>query len=107
MSAHMPSHPSEQPHPQAAEYIRIATILGIITAIEVAVYYMGPLRPVLMPILLVLSATKFAMVVMWYMHLRFDHRIFSGMFVFGLAVAAFIIVAFISLFHFLRAPLAL
>jgi cytochrome c oxidase subunit 4 len=52
----------------------------------------------------VLSAFKFALVVMFYMHLKFDHRLFSGFFLFGLGAAGFIIVVFIALFHFLRAP---
>ena len=31
------------------------------------------MKPVLVPTLLTLSAVKFAMVAMWYMHLKFDH----------------------------------
>jgi len=104
MSAHVPTHPMEHAHPGAGEYIRIATILTAITAAEVAVYYIYELRPVLMPILLVLSATKFAMVVMFYMHLKFDNRLFTGLFVFGLVTAAFMAVSFIVLFHFLHSP---
>lgn len=106
MAAHAPTHTTEHAHPGAAEYIRIALILTFITAVEVAVYYVDALRPVLMPILLALSAVKFVLVVGFYMHLKFDHRIFTTMFVFGLICAAFMIVAFIILFHFLRAPLA-
>ena len=102
MSAHAPA--SQHAHPGAAEYIRIAVVLTLITAVEVAVYYIPALRPLMMPILLVLSATKFAMVVMFYMHLKFDDRMFSGFFVFGLTCAGFMIVALITLFHFLRAP---
>lgn len=104
MSAHEGMHTGERPHPQSTEYVVLAVILGGITALEVAVYYQEPLRAVIIPILLVLSALKFALVVMFYMHLRFDHRMFSGFFVSGLAVAAFVIVTFITLFHFLRAP---
>lgn len=107
MAAHVPTHPTEHAHPGAAEYIRIALVLTVITAAEVAVYYIDALRPVIMPLLLVLSATKFALVVMFYMHLKFDHKIFTSMFVFGLLTAAFIIVAFIVLFHFLHSPYVL
>jgi cytochrome c oxidase subunit 4 len=99
MSTQAPTHPTEHAHPGAREYIIIATILGAITAVEVTVYYMGALRPILPHTLIVLSAVKFAMVVMFYMHLKFDHRIFSGMFLFGLATAAFTIIVFIALFH--------
>ena len=93
-------------HPGASEYIKIAVALTIITAVEVAVYYVQALQSLMLPILVVLSGTKFAMVVGFYMHLKFDHRIFTSLFVFGLVCAAFMITAFIVLFHFLRAPYA-
>jgi cytochrome c oxidase subunit IV len=102
LSVHAPAHhPTEAGHPGAAKYIQIAVILSVITAVEVAVYYVlvGDLRALLGPVLIVLSAIKFAMVVMFYMHLKFDHRLFTGMFVFGLVTAGFTIIAFIALFH--------
>jgi cytochrome c oxidase subunit 4 len=100
MATHAPSHAGEHAHPGAREYITIAVVLTAITAIEVGVYYMQPLRPVLPPILIALSALKFALVVMFYMHLKFDHPIFTGMFVFGLATAIFTFVGFLALFGF-------
>ena len=36
---------------------------------------------------MVLSATKFSMVVLWFMHLKFDNRIFSTMFILGFILA--------------------
>ena len=45
-----------------------------------AVFYIPALESVLVPILLVLSAGKFALVAMWYMHLKFDHRLVSWLF---------------------------
>ena len=102
MSVHMPANPMEHAHPGARQYITIAAILGIITALEVAVYYAGPLRPILPPTLIALSALKFAMVVMFYMHLKFDHRIFTALFLFGLGTAAFTIIAFLGLFGFVQ-----
>jgi cytochrome c oxidase subunit 4 len=100
MAAHPPGHAVEHPHPGAREYITIATVLALITAIEVAVYYVDSLRPILPPTLIILSAVKFALVVMFYMHLKFDHPIFTGMFVFGLATAVFTFVGFLFLFGF-------
>jgi cytochrome c oxidase subunit 4 len=98
MAAHEPAHALEHPHPGAREYITIATVLTIITALEVAVYYIDSLRPILPPTLIALSALKFALVVMFYMHLKFDHPIFTGMFLFGLATAMFTFVGFLFLF---------
>ena len=55
-----------------------------------------------MPLLLLLSAAKFALVAMFYMHLKQDHRLFTGVFVFPLIIATVIILALIVLeaYHF-------
>ena len=86
-------------HPTWRFYVMIGVILTVITAAEVAVFYIPALRGVLVPLLLVLSTGKFALVVMFYMHLRFDSPIFSGVFVAPLVLAVFVIVALIVLFH--------
>jgi cytochrome c oxidase subunit 4 len=91
--------PREHPHPGAKEYVTVAVILAIITGIEVAVYYVDILRPALAPILLVLSAIKFAMVAMFFMHLKFDNRLFSSLFVGGLLLAAALLISLLALFH--------
>jgi len=77
----------EHAHPGARTYITVALILAIITAVEVAVYYLPEVRPILPPILFVLSAVKFWMVVAFFMHLWFDHVSFSWFFGGGLALA--------------------
>jgi cytochrome c oxidase subunit 4 len=100
MAAHTPTHTAEHSHPGAREYITIAVVLAAITALEVTVYYIDALRPVLPPLLIVLSAVKFALVIMFYMHLKFDNPIFSGLFLFGLATAVFTFVGFLALFGF-------
>jgi cytochrome c oxidase subunit IV len=102
MSAHTPQHATEHAHPGAKEYIQIGVILTAITAVEVLVYYIQAIRPLLPPILIALSAVKFAMVVMFYMHLKFDNRLFTGMFLFGLVTAAFTAVAFLALFGYVQ-----
>ena len=89
----------EHPHPTAWKYVQIAAILAALTLVEIAVYYAQPLRPVLVPILLALSATKFALVILFYMHLRFDSPIFSTLFYLGLTIAGSIITALIILFR--------
>ncbi len=77
-------------HPDALEYAKIGTVLGIITAIEIAIYYLGLSHTALVLFLLALSAIKFSMVVLWFMHLKFDHRLFSSMFLIGLVLAMII-----------------
>ncbi len=86
-----PEHAGErehvEKHPGAIEYAQIGTILAVITGVEVGIYYMGVAHALLVVGLMVLSATKFSMVVLWFMHLKFDHRLFSTMFVLGFILA--------------------
>lgn len=99
---HASSHPAggheHQEHASDATYWKIAVILTAITALEVWTYYATFLRPMLVPIILTLGAAKFAIVAAWYMHLKYDSRIFSAFFVFGLMVATATILALIALF---------
>ncbi|TAK65706.1 MAG: hypothetical protein EPO22_04505 [Dehalococcoidia bacterium] len=83
-------------HPGPAEYIQIGAILAMLTAIEVAVYYIDIQEGLFVMILLALSASKFAFVVMWFMHLRYDSRIFSTLFVGGFALAATVFVVVLA-----------
>lgn len=84
-------------HPGQKEYVAIAAILAVITAIEVGVYYaQGPLGFVFKPILIVLSLGKFALVALFFMHLKFDSRFFSVIFVTGLLLAVAVFIVFLS-----------
>jgi heme/copper-type cytochrome/quinol oxidase subunit 4 len=89
----------ERAHPTPLRYAAIAAILAFITIVEVAIVYQDFLRDVLAPILVVLSATKFALVAMFFMHLRFDSRLFSAFFVAGLMLAAAMIIVLLVLFR--------
>src|SRR5947208_13570806 len=88
----------EHAHPGAKEYLGIAVVLTVITAIEVAIFYMPAMKPMLVPSLLILSALKFSLVAMFYMHLKFDHRLFSWLFVIPMILIALIIIALLRLF---------
>lgn len=81
-------------HPGPREYIRIAIILGVITAAEVAIYYIEGAKDFLIPLLFFFSFIKFTLVVLWFMHLRFDSRTYARFFLMGLAgaVTLFLIV---------------
>jgi cytochrome c oxidase subunit 4 len=96
---HGAPHAEEHAHPGASVYIKIAVILTVITAVEVGIYYVDALRPLIGPILIVLSVAKFIIVVGYYMHLKFDHPLFTWLFGFGMATAVFTIIALIALFH--------
>ena len=93
MSAH-----SGEPHASNRFYIAIAVILAILTALEVMVFYVEALAPVLVPILLLMMAAKFALVVMFFMHLKFDGALLTGIFLWGLFIATAIILALLAIF---------
>ncbi len=88
----------QQAHPSARVYIIIAVILAVITAVEVATYYLPALAGVIVPILLILSLTKFVLVVGYFMHLKFDHKMYTGLFGAGLVIAMTIVAALMLLF---------
>ena len=69
-------------HAQAGPrtYVVIGAFLLLLTIMEVAVFYIPALAPVLVPVLILLSLAKFALVALFYMHLRFDHVWFSYLF---------------------------
>src|SRR5512140_1002761 len=98
MNEHDPNHPVQHAHPGAKEYLGIAAILTVITAIEVAVFYIPTMKVVLVPVLLTLSALKFTLVAMFYMHLKFDSRLFSWLFVVPMIIAILVILALMRLF---------
>jgi cytochrome c oxidase subunit 4 len=76
----------------------VAAVLAVITAVEIAVFYITVLARVLAPTLIVLSIAKFALVVMFFMHLRFDHRVFRWLFVGPLVLAVSIVLVLMALF---------
>ncbi len=76
----------EEAHPSALEYVQIGVILAIITAVEVALYYLDLDFTLLVTLLLMLSVVKFGMVVLWFMHLKFDATLFTVLFTSGLAL---------------------
>ncbi len=90
---------SEQAHATTATYLRIAAILVMITLIEVGVFYVPTFQALLVPILLVLSAVKFTLVVMFYMHLKFDNRFFAFLFGGPLLLGLAVVVSLLFIFY--------
>jgi cytochrome c oxidase subunit 4 len=77
----------EHEHPGPRQYVGVAVVLAIITAIEVAIYYIEAIEDLLVPLLITFSFIKFALVVLWFMHLKFDSRLFMRLFITGLILA--------------------
>ena len=112
MDAHTHAPAGEHSHPTPGLYFKVGLVLFVLTALEVAAFEAGHgglgagLRPIFEPIvveiLLVLSAAKFALVAMFYMHLKQDSRLLTNLFVFPLLLAASVIMGLIVLFQYWR-----
>ena len=70
-------------HPTQAQYWLIAAFLAVVTAIEVAVPQIEALDPIKVPLLWALAALKFFTVVGFFMHLRYDKKLYRILFFFG------------------------
>ena len=81
------------------QYILIAVILAIITALEVTLSYVH-VGWLFLPALLIMMVAKFVTVVSYFMHLKFDNKIFSFMFYMGLLLAVFVYCVALATFHF-------
>ena len=106
----------EHDHPTPGTYTKVGLVLFILTALEVALYEitfgehagaLGDLTHVFIPMLLSLSAAKFALVAMFYMHLKQDSKLFSGLFVFPIILAIGMVLALLGLFVYNRGENAL
>ncbi len=86
-------------HPGEGKYIKIALILAAITAVEVVFSYWEAVEGILAPALIGMSIVKFWIVVAYFMHLRFDSRLFRRLFIAGIGLALFCFTAVLTTFH--------
>lgn len=102
-STETPETGSSHAHPTPREYVHIALVLAVLTALEVSTYFFD-FGVIAIPLLVVLMIVKFLYVAGWFMHLKFDSPIYSRLMYTGLAFALvlYAIVAVILLFE--RAP---
>ncbi len=97
--AHQTQHAAVAQHGLTPrQYIMLGVALTVITVIELAASYIPALTPVLVPILLALTAIKFAAVVGYFMHLRFEDGLLAKVFTGSLILAILILVALAALF---------
>lgn len=89
----------EDKHPSPRTYVIIGIVLAIITAIEVAAFYLKVTPWLLTMIMLLLSLSKFILVVGYYMHLFIDDRRFLGLFAFPFFISVSVIIALLAIFE--------
>jgi len=87
-------------HPTWKEYKWVALILTLMTVVEVWIYYIPSFvaSRLFVPVLLVMSAVKFAIVVAFYMHLKYDHKLFRVLFTGPLIIAILTLIVLLFLF---------
>ena len=86
-------------HPSPRDYVHIAVVLAVLTALEVSTYFFD-FGVIAIPLLVVLMVVKFLYVAGWFMHLKFDSKVFGMLMYNGLALALalYAIVAVVTLF---------
>jgi cytochrome c oxidase subunit IV len=96
-TGHDPAHAH---HPTAKTYFIVGTFLTIITILEVWAYYIPSFvaSKAFVPSLLIMSAVKFATVVLFYMHLKYDHKVFRALFTGPFLIAATTLIGLMFLF---------
>src|SRR5689334_1053216 len=78
-------------HPSPRQYVLIAVVLVVLTAIEIAVSYINTAHTNLIIIaLFAMGAAKFFLVAGWYMHMRVDQPFFRRIFVIGMIGAGIV-----------------
>lgn len=91
-------HGASEPHAGDRTYVVVAAVLAVLTALEVMVFYIPAVKPVLVPVLLVLMAAKFALVVLFFMHLKYDDVAFAGLFSGPMLISTAVVLAMLALF---------
>lgn len=100
-------------HPTFMQYVFIAVLLFAITIVEFVIImdFPGPREKVIGDalgepsttiLLFLLSGIKFAIVILFYMHLKFDNKFFFWVFIAGMALAVAVGLALIGLFTAIR-----
>lgn len=87
-------------HPSPTTYVGVALILAVVTAVEVALYYVEGISDAANTIsLIVLMVVKFVLVALWFMHLKFDQPLFRRLFVSGIVLAMTVYAVVLATFH--------
>jgi caa(3)-type oxidase subunit IV len=100
-------HGHDEHIPSDLYFIKTAAVLAVITALETSTYWWGDwfgssLSRIATPVLLVLMTIKFFMIVLIFMHLKFDSKLFSFLFYVGLGLAVCVYLVALLTFQFFR-----
>ncbi len=99
-----PGH--DEHHPSDKNYWVVGAILGIITLAEVSTYFIADppydheLAPLLIGSLIIMMVLKFAIIGAYFMHLKFDNKLFRNLFVTGLVLAVSVYLVVMAVFTY-------
>ena len=88
-------------HPDPWQYVVVAVVLAVITAVEIAVSYMEGDIPdgLIVVLLLAMMVMKFFLVASWFMHLRTDQPVFKRLFIVGAIAAPVLYLVVLATLH--------
>lgn len=95
---HEMHHGDEHPSSTIRQYVMTGILLTAITVVELFLSYSSLPHGLMVTLLIGLSAVKFAIVVAIFMHLKFENRLLTRLFLFGIVLATFIMIALLALF---------
>jgi heme/copper-type cytochrome/quinol oxidase subunit 4 len=96
-----PDHGHEDGHASASFYVWIGVILAVVTGVEVAIFYIEAMDAYEAPLLVILSAAKVVLVIMFFMHLKMEPKFLTWVFMAGVVLATFMVTALVVLYHVL------
>lgn len=89
----------EDHHPPISTYVKVFVVLVVLTGIEVALSYASMGEKPRVFFLLLFAVAKFWTVVMYFMHLKFDHPYFRRLFAIGLVLAGGCYFVYLATLH--------
>jgi membrane protein YdbS with pleckstrin-like domain len=102
-AAHAKNEHDGEHIPSDLYFIKVAVVLAIVTGLETSTYWWPhSMHAVATPALLIMMTIKFFMIVLIFMHLKFDSKVFGFMFYTGLGLALFVYLVFLFTFQFFR-----
>jgi cytochrome c oxidase subunit IV len=93
-------------HPSDAQYWKVGLVLAVLTLLEVGTYFIADppydheLAPLLIGSLIIMMVLKFVIIGAYFMHLKFDNRLFRNVFVSGLVLAVGVYLVTLTVFEF-------
>ena len=89
----------EEHYPDEGQYIKVFLILLVITAFEVGIYYISGAEKEVIGLMVFSMIAKFTLVALYFMHLRFDSKLFRRLFVTGIVLAVLVYLIALSTLH--------